>query len=184
MSLAMYAAPFENDNNENKLNKSNSRTLKNIHKPKNITQKASNEKVSLLLKELHEKDNNDDNELADFNPIPKPESVGVNRTIEREQVVDEDDSVEIVNTNDIPSQYAKQYYNQYVPTNHTNNYNSYTNNEDTRLLNKLNYMIQLLEEQKDQKTNHVTEEIVLYSFLGVFVIFVVDSFARVGKYVR
>ena len=48
----------------------------------------------------------------------------------------------------------------------------------------MNYMIHLLEEQQDQKTNHVTEEIILYSFLGVFVIFVVDSLARVGKYVR
>ena len=45
-------------------------------------------------------------------------------------------------------------------------------------------MIQLLEDQKDQKTNHVTEEIILYSFLGVFTIFVVDSFARAGKYTR
>ena len=45
-------------------------------------------------------------------------------------------------------------------------------------------MINLLEEQKDEKTNNVTEEVVLYSFLGIFIIFVVDSFARVGKYVR
>ena len=52
------------------------------------------------------------------------------------------------------------------------------------LIEKLNYMINLLEEQQDQKTNSVTEEVVLYSFLGVFIIFVVDSFARVGKYVR
>jgi hypothetical protein len=52
------------------------------------------------------------------------------------------------------------------------------------LLQKLNYMIHLLEEQQDQKTNNVTEEIILYSFLGIFIIFVVDSFARVGKYVR
>ena len=52
------------------------------------------------------------------------------------------------------------------------------------LLNKLNYMINLLEEQQDERTNNVTEEVVLYSFLGVFIIFVVDSFARVGKYVR
>ena len=28
------------------------------------------------------------------------------------------------------------------------------------------------------------EELILYSFLGVFVIYIVDSFARVGKYVR
>ena len=35
---------------------------------------------------------------------------------------------------------------------------------------KLNYMINLLEEQQDQKTGSVTEEVVLYSFLGVFII--------------
>jgi high-affinity K+ transport system ATPase subunit B len=52
------------------------------------------------------------------------------------------------------------------------------------LLQKLNYMINLLEEQQDEKTNNVTEEVILYSFLGIFIIFVIDSFARVGKYVR
>ena len=52
------------------------------------------------------------------------------------------------------------------------------------LVDKLNYMINLLEDQQDEKTNNVTEEVVLYSFLGVFIIFVVDSFARVSKYVR
>ena len=45
-------------------------------------------------------------------------------------------------------------------------------------------MINLLEEQQDEKTENVTEELVLYLFLGVFVIFVVDSFARAGKYTR
>ena len=53
-----------------------------------------------------------------------------------------------------------------------------------QLLEKLNYMIHLLEEQKDEKTGHVMEEVILYSFLGVFIIFIVDSFARVGKYTR
>ena len=51
-------------------------------------------------------------------------------------------------------------------------------------MTKLNYMIHLLEEQQDEKTDNVTEELVLYLFLGVFVIFVVDSFARAGKYTR
>ena len=46
------------------------------------------------------------------------------------------------------------------------------------------YMINLLEEQQDQKTGSVTEEVVLYSFLGVFIIFIVDSFTKVGKYTR
>ena len=52
------------------------------------------------------------------------------------------------------------------------------------LLEKLDHIISLLEDQQDEKTGHVTEELVLYCFLGVFIIFIVDSFARAGKYVR
>ena len=63
--------------------------------------------------------------------------------------------------------------------------NSYVQNDSNQvLIEKLNYMINLLEEQQDQKTGSVTEEVVLYSFLGVFIIFVIDSFTKVGKYVR
>jgi len=52
------------------------------------------------------------------------------------------------------------------------------------MLQKLDHIIALLEDQHDEKTGHVTEELVLYCFLGVFIIFIVDSFARAGKYVR
>ena len=52
------------------------------------------------------------------------------------------------------------------------------------MLQKLDHIISLLEDQHDEKTGHVTEELVLYCFLGVFIIFIVDSFARAGKYVR
>ena len=59
------------------------------------------------------------------------------------------------------------------------------NNEGNQvLIEKLNYMINLLEEKQDEKTGSVTEEVVLYSFLGVFIIFIVDSFTKVGKYTR
>jgi len=61
---------------------------------------------------------------------------------------------------------------------------SFSNPSEDVVMQKLNYMINLLEEQQDVKTNNVTEEVVLYSFLGIFIIFVVDSFARAGKYVR
>lgn len=183
MSLAMYAAPFENDNKSN--NKNHSRTIKNQSRGHNSTQKSSSGKVSVLLEQIHSQNENDDNEeamnnLADFDPIPKPESIGVNKTIERDAPAEEGD-VSVEPTENLPSQYARQYYQQYVPQ-QINNQNS--NGEQNNLIEKMNYMIHLLEEQQDQKTNHVTEEIILYSFLGVFVIFVVDSFARVGKYVR
>jgi len=69
------------------------------------------------------------------------------------------------------------YNNQFSPS-------SPTNPENTILIEKLNYMIHLLEEQHDERTNNVTEEVILYCFLGVFMIFIVDSFTRVGKYVR
>jgi len=52
------------------------------------------------------------------------------------------------------------------------------------LLEKINYMIYLLEQQKKEKSKHTTEEFVLYSFLGVFVIYLADSFARSGRYIR
>lgn len=55
---------------------------------------------------------------------------------------------------------------------------------DDKLMEKINYMIHLLEEQHNERTSHITEEFLLYTFLGVFVIFVVDSFAKVGKYTR
>ena len=61
---------------------------------------------------------------------------------------------------------------------------SSTNIENSILIEKLNYMIHLLEEQQDERSNNVTEEVILYCFLGVFMIFIVDSFTRVGKYVR
>lgn len=56
--------------------------------------------------------------------------------------------------------------------------------DNNTLLSKLDYIIHLLEEQHDEKTNHITEELILYLFLGIFIIFVLDSFARASKYVR
>jgi len=55
---------------------------------------------------------------------------------------------------------------------------------DSALMEKLNYMIYLLEEQRDEKTGQITEELILYVFLGVFTLFVLDSFVKHGKYTR
>lgn len=46
---------------------------------------------------------------------------------------------------------------------------------------QLNYIIHLLEEQQNSKTSTTTEELILYTFLGVFTIYIVDSFTKVGK---
>ena len=87
-----------------------------------------------------------------------------------------------------------KFFNQYIPT-HTGvsqNVPYYTQLANSQaisgsrdeLMRKLNHIVYMLEEQQDEKTGSVTEELVLYMFLGVFVIFVVDSFSRVSKYTR
>ena len=57
--------------------------------------------------------------------------------------------------------------------------------QDNKLMEKINYMIHMLEQQQNEKTNNITEEFILYMFLGIFIIFIVDSFSRSSlKYVR
>lgn len=55
---------------------------------------------------------------------------------------------------------------------------------NSKVMEKINYMIHMMEEQQFERTNNVMEEFILYSFLGIFVIFIVDSFSRIGKYTR
>jgi hypothetical protein len=80
-----------------------------------------------------------------------------------------------------PNSNNRPYYSQ---TRYNANYESHNENTQDVLLQKLNYMITLLEDQQDERTNNVTEEVVLYSFLGIFIIFIADTFVRAGKYVR
>jgi hypothetical protein len=72
--------------------------------------------------------------------------------------------------------FVPYYMNQMTDTNEKKNKDP--------LIEKLNYMILLLEEQQNDRTDHITEELILYFFLGIFMIFMVDSFARSGKYTR
>jgi hypothetical protein len=41
-----------------------------------------------------------------------------------------------------------------------------------------------MEEIQGEKTANITEEYILYTMVGVFVIYVVDAFSRSGKYIR
>lgn len=103
---------------------------------------------------------------------------------------DDDGVVTRENFETLPSTYASQYYQQYAPLSYSGQQPQ--NQGDSvppsgskdDLIQKMNHIIQMLEDQQDEKTGSVTEELILYCFLGVFVIFVVDSFVRAGKYVR
>jgi hypothetical protein len=231
MSLAMYAAPF-NDNSNNNNNNDDIIHKKRIH---NKTQKRvnrenfDNEKVNSVLEKIHnDKNDDEENDMGDFNPPPKPESMGTQKRIATEEMetmmnsknqnmsllLGNAPSPNIDNTDLDLNNYTKNYgdersnkeyykklignYMQMNPQmenqNNTANRRYYGNPSNINVMNndlnndllmqKLNYMINLLEEQQDEKTNNVTEEVILYSFLGIFIIFIADSFAKVGKYVR
>jgi len=235
MSLAMYAAPFDNDSNNNKNNDNNDidNKKKQLHnrtqkRYPNLKEGYNNEKVNSVLQSIHDNSNTEEEDnLGDFSPPPKPQSSGVQKTINTEQMLtmgnnvltkslglqplpNYGDSSENLDLNNFNANYGdsntlNEYYKKYIPNYNANNNHFLINNrgqnsfygqgqgqsslsssylENDILLQKLNYMINLLEEKQDEKTNNVTEEIILYSFLGIFIIFIVDSFARVGKYVR
>ena len=129
----------------------------------------------------------DDGELAsvDFSPPPKPESSGVERTKDKETSLAREEQHPAEPFTKMSADFAKEYYEQYIPfSNPQLNTGQNEGNSSGDLEKKLNYMIHLLEDQKDERVGGITEEIVLYCFLGVFIIFVLDSFAKVGKYVR
>lgn len=198
MSLAMYASEFNNNDNnpiQKKRENMRNRTLKRRESSK------SNPKIEAMVRKIHDDENDDD--LSEFQPLGPPSSAGMERldTPGMEQGLEErlnaqqnpPTSYESQQANQniqenftqLPSEYAKQYYQQYIPYYNQMSDDTTPNgaNKD-ELLNKLNQIIYLLEEQQDEKTGQVTEELILYSFLGIFIIFIVDSFARVGKYVR
>jgi hypothetical protein len=228
MSLAMFAAPFNDNSNIESMTDDSDNIMNKKRQTHNKTQKKypkenfDTEKVNSVLEKIHNNSKTDDDEkmgLGDFNPPPKPQSAGVGKTIATENMmnmtsnnnnvmfntlgrapqpnyVNNDNNLDLndysnYGTNASIEDYYKKVLPGYNPNRNPVNkpyYNSTsvvyeTPNQDT-LLQKLNYMISLLEDQQDEKTNNVTEEVVLYSFLGIFIIFVVDSFARAGKYVR
>ena len=193
MSLAMYAAPFENDENkeENIVEKKRIKQNK-LHKKKERnaeSKKKIDESMLSQIGKIHANiDSSEGSELSDFNPIPRPESQGVNRTVEREEYENkeenEDDEVEEYESLD--SSYAQQYYSKFLPgtieSMESGNLSTANMPLNENLIEKINYMIHLLEESQEQKTEHVVEEMLLYLGLGVFVIYVLDSFVKIGKY--
>jgi hypothetical protein len=188
MSLATYASPYNNDDNYISNEKKTKNRNKTIKRREPLTNRInSNPKIEAMMKTIHSIDNEDaedDSNLENFNPINPPEISSF--VPPPQQSLDPTANEDIQEQfTQLPGEYAKQYYQQYVPyINQMSNDNSPNGAPKDELLMKLNYIIHMLEEQQNESTNHVTEEIILYSFLGVFIIFVVDSFARVGKYVR
>lgn len=192
-------APINNENLNDEFkkymdNNNNQPRKKNLRKTLKKRREIKNSKVNDFLNSLNDDSSDSENEnLGDFKnnnlmPLPNPQintkkPEPTNNFNEEENTM-LDSAVTQEQFKSMESNYNTNYISQYIPysTNVTNNQEIHGSKDV--LLEKLNYMIHLLEEQQEEKTGHVTEELILYCFLGVFMIFVVDSFARVGKYVR
>lgn len=175
MSLAANAAPFESKQN-NKILTNN----KNTKSPK----------VSSILNKIH--NNMDECDLDNFTPLPKTLSAGVDKTIHREGY----SNSSTMNNDVLEPQYSDIYKESMTNLNNLSNEqfmppdinyintipNTFVKRDDLEV--KVNKILKLLESQIDEKTQNVTEELILYSFFGIFIIYVIDSFKTVGKYTR
>jgi hypothetical protein len=175
--------------------------------PKNKTLRKQQSKpqskspaVALLIDKIHNNTvnpsnptNDDDGDMADFTPPPPPKSASSERLSDpggdepSTYPIDDADTsadnfVSLDTFENIQSGQVTDYYRNNVPYFTSMSETPIAN--PTELMRKMDKILHLLEEQQDHKTGHVTEELILYSFVGVFVIFIVDSFARAGKYVR
>lgn len=131
----------------------------------------STNKVDLLKQQLSlEEESN----LANFNP---PKNPIIQSKVDNP--VQKDSDIKTEDTNEL-------YYNQFLPQ--TIDYKT-INNEHKNvtmniLNNKLDYLINLLEEQKEFRTDTILEELILYIFFGIFIIYVIHSFTKVKSYSR
>lgn len=148
-----------------------------------ISQNAERGKsVHDMLNKITASDASDD--LADFKPVAPPAPApAIDHVVDKEGFgSDLYATVPANNGFEHLSNYAKSYEAGGILGKPY-----YANNKPAggdSVMQKLNHITHILEDLQMERTSNITEELILYTFLGVFVIFVVDSFARVGKYHR
>ena len=179
----------------------NYQNLQNTRPPSMDDVEASNamktDRVNEMLNKITSLNaENDGNKLADFQPIRHPSKDYRSRNLDPSellpQTLDRGSSSNYLATEESAmdySNYQKTYEEspklfQKQPYYAKMGIGASGSPTDEKLIEKINYMIHILEENQSEKTANITEEFLLYLFLGVFVIFIVDSFSRTGKYVR
>lgn len=145
------------------------------------------DKINAILDKMNlEEQHSRSNPFADFEPIEPPENiVKVQKTSNlpnspvhplyggRAAAYADLANYQTVYTQDIPA-----YVRAQGPT---GGGAAVHNQSLDRTLEKLNYLIHLLEQQQKEKTSGMLEDFLLYCLFGIFVIFIVDAFARYGK---
>lgn len=199
--------------NSNKSLNSNSNSNQSLIDTKTAMKKPTkSQKIIDIInntKQLESIDEEDNNTPTDL--LPPPQISNVKKVIRENDsvIIDPDNSASFKQqtssspasvTSQPPPNFAQSQYmdgKQYMPlyqsdyslqpqlmTEPMTNISGFTGGYNSDIIEKLNKIIYLLEQQEEQQTGHVTEELILYCFLGVFIIFVIDSFTKAGKYIR
>jgi hypothetical protein len=186
MSLAIYASPYDTSTYSmiTETTETTNPTIPYKKTPANKTLKnyqgfSSNEKVNTVLQSI-----NSEEEMADFDSNGLEYQKNITSVIPTPKMSEKDEIVleEIAKQNRaFPNAGVNNYYRNILP--------SYTElnkpvEETSNLTEKLNYMISLIENQQDDKTHTTFEDILIYFFIGIFIIFLIDKFIQVGRYVR
>jgi hypothetical protein len=164
-SLAFYASPVDYRNNdlENKINSEKKLDKQALQMLQDNISKSTETYAPMSVAEIHKNLKADnDNELFKFY---NNELNNTNEKVNPPPIIKTDQYLLI----DEPSNVEK--YNK-------------KSNSNQDVIEKLNRMIEMFEEQKEIKTTKKNEEIILYCFLGVFTIYIIDSFVSIGKYSR
>jgi hypothetical protein len=163
-----------------------------------------NTRVNQLLDKITA-DNTDNNKLGDFKPMTPPSLIVKKDTNSSEEIkqyippmpsylkatIDRSNisNGQVSMNYGLGDGFYSNYQKSYEPPTKLNNKPYYAamgigNGGNDKIMEKINYLIHMMEENQSERTANITEEFILYTFLGIFVIFVVDSFSRCGKYVR
>jgi hypothetical protein len=147
------------------------------------------ENRNLRINEIIDKfnGNNEEGGLSDFKPLPntilnskKPDNAEYDRR---------NTSSTNFSSNNMNLANLSNYNKSYEPPVNFKNKPYYKNfgigdDVDNKLMEKINYMVHMMEDMQGEKTNNITEEFILYSLLGIFMIFMVDSFSKTTRYIR
>ena len=170
-NLAFYASPIDFQKNDKLNNK--------------IEEMKKTKLNSSFLKKLSSPN---ENEVQNIHNTMKEENENVLADFYNEEMT-QDLNKKMSETKLKQNLYLESQNKDYLISNNLNmnqvsKQNSEPNYNNQEILQKLNYIINSFEEQKEIKTNQKNEEVVLYCFLGIFVIYVLDSFVYIGKYSR
>jgi len=174
-------------NANNKINNTSDKKIKNLSNLISKLHNKTEQDEELEVDYVHYKDlyHTKDKFLDDTNIYSNPKELDFNNSINDNSVIDDNNKNSYNLQDNVNEDTDLMNYNKnYNTINYSNVDYKKMIEFNNRILTKIDNILNLLEEQKMVKTKHITEELILYLFLGIFIIYILDSFVKVSKYTR